>query len=320
MRRMYIHIYVYVRINIHLYINIYVYVCAQAEWLSKEGKTQFHTAETEKYAHVTFFFNGGCEQVSACVCVCVCLHACVCVYVCMHTSMCVHERILANSHTQAFEGEDRALVSSPNVATYDLSPEMSTDGVRDKVIGAIRAGEKSSTGKKPKYDFVMCNFAAPDMVGHTGVFDATVVAVEATDRAIGAIREVCVQEGWVLVVTSDHGNCERMLDAHGNPKTSHSCEVSCLFYACMRACVCVCVCVLSCVRVLTLSLCVHGVCVQPVPLYVAYPSEEVAAKHSFDPSYAPQAGLQDIAPTVLYLMGLSAPKEMTGKSVLISTK
>uniref|UniRef100_A0A646QEE1 phosphoglycerate mutase (2,3-diphosphoglycerate-independent) n=1 Tax=Hemiscolopendra marginata TaxID=943146 RepID=A0A646QEE1_9MYRI len=146
-----------------------------AEWISKKGLPQFHCAETEKYAHVTFFFNGGREQ--------------------------------------AFELEDRLMVPSPRVATYDLQPEMSCAGVADEMVKALASG---------KYPFVMCNFAPPDMVGHTGVYEATVTAVQATDAVIGRVKEACEKHGYTLLVTADHGNAERMIDEKGGPVTSHS--------------------------------------------------------------------------------------------------
>lgn len=129
-----------------------------AEWLSKKGLKQSHVAETEKYAHVTFFFNGGVEK--------------------------------------QFPGEDRDMIPSPKVATYDLDPKMSAAEVGEKVVERIAEG---------KYEFVMNNFAPPDMVGHTGVYEAAIKGVEATDRAIGRIYEACKQHGYILFVTADHG-------------------------------------------------------------------------------------------------------------------
>ena len=129
-----------------------------ADWLAKQNLKQCHIAETEKYAHVTFFFNGGREV--------------------------------------QFDGEDRELIPSPKVATYDLEPEMSAMGVADKMIERIKDG---------KYEFVMNNFAPPDMVGHTGVYEAAVKGCEETDRAIGKVYECCKEQGYTLFVTSDHG-------------------------------------------------------------------------------------------------------------------
>jgi 2,3-bisphosphoglycerate-independent phosphoglycerate mutase len=146
-----------------------------AEWLAKQGLNQCHVAETEKYAHVTFFFNGGVEK--------------------------------------QFENEQRELIPSPKVATYDLEPPMSAQKVADRLSERIKDG---------KYEFLMNNFAPPDMVGHTGVYEAAIKGVAATDAAIGSVYETCKKEGYVLFVTSDHGNAEEMLDENGNPKTSHT--------------------------------------------------------------------------------------------------
>ncbi|MCJ1432513.1 hypothetical protein MMC27_001870 [Xylographa pallens] len=146
-----------------------------AEWLGKQDVKQCHVAETEKYAHVTFFFNGGVEK--------------------------------------QFPGEDRDMVPSPKVATYDLDPRMSAAGVADQLCKRIGEG---------KYEFLMNNFAPPDMVGHTGVYKAAIQGVTATDKAIGQVFEQCKKEGYVLFVTSDHGNAEEMLNEEGKPKTSHT--------------------------------------------------------------------------------------------------
>ncbi|GAB6023170.1 hypothetical protein CHUAL_007995 [Chamberlinius hualienensis] len=146
-----------------------------AEWISKKGVAQFHCAETEKYAHVTFFFNGGREP--------------------------------------PFPSEDRLMVPSPKVATYDLQPEMSCNGVADEMVKAIESG---------KYEFVMNNFAPPDMVGHTGKYEPTVIACEATDKAINKILDACNKHDYVLLITADHGNAETMIDEIGGPVTSHT--------------------------------------------------------------------------------------------------
>ena len=146
--------------------------------ISQAGWRQLHVAETEKYAHVTYFLNGGRET--------------------------------------PFEGEDRVLVPSPKVATYDLQPEMSAAGVADAVVAGIESGE---------YDIVIANFANPDMVGHTGVWDATVAAVEVVDAAIGRIAAAVAPietSGALLVITADHGNADQLRDALGNPVTAHS--------------------------------------------------------------------------------------------------
>ncbi|KAI9858632.1 MAG: hypothetical protein M1824_004213 [Vezdaea acicularis] len=147
-----------------------------AEWLGKQGVKQCHVAETEKYAHVTFFFNGGVEK--------------------------------------QFPGEEREMISSPKVATYDLDPKMSAAGVADKLCERI---------SEKKFEFLMNNFAPPDMVGHTGVYKAAIQGVAATDKAIGQVYECCKKEGYVLFVTADHGNAEEMLtETGGTPKTSHT--------------------------------------------------------------------------------------------------
>ncbi|KAI8056166.1 metalloenzyme [Syncephalis plumigaleata] len=146
-----------------------------AEWLSKQNVPQCHIAETEKYAHVTFFFNGGTEA--------------------------------------QFDGEERGLIASPKVATYDLKPEMSAKEVGDKVAETVASG---------KYPFVMCNFAPPDMVGHTGQYDKAILGVEATDKAIGVIFEACQAHGYTLFVTADHGNAEKMIGDNGQPHTAHT--------------------------------------------------------------------------------------------------
>ncbi|KAM0798673.1 2,3-bisphosphoglycerate-independent phosphoglycerate mutase [Usnea florida] len=146
-----------------------------AEYLAAQSIKQCHVAETEKYAHVTFFFNGGVEK--------------------------------------QFPGEDRDMVPSPKVATYDQDPKMSAAGVADQLCARIREGT---------YEFLMNNFAPPDMVGHTGVYEAAIRGVEATDEAIGRVYECCREEGYVLFVTADHGNAEEMKTEEGKPKTSHT--------------------------------------------------------------------------------------------------
>ncbi|KAK3990888.1 BPG-independent [Cladorrhinum sp. PSN332] len=151
-----------------------------AEWLGRQGVEQVHVAETEKYAHVTFFFNGGVEK----------------------------------AFPLETRDESQDLVpSNKSVATYDKAPEMSADGVANQVVK--RLGEQ-------KFPFVMNNFAPPDMVGHTGVYDAAIVGVAATDKAIGKILEGCKKEGYILFITSDHGNAEEMKFPDGKPKTSHT--------------------------------------------------------------------------------------------------
>ena len=145
------------------------------EYLAKMGKTQLRIAETEKYAHVTFFFNGGREV--------------------------------------EFEGEDRILVASPKVATYDMQPEMSAEPVCDKVVEAIESG---------KYDVVVLNFANCDMVGHTGVFDAAVKAVETVDTCVGRVAEATSKMGGIMLLTADHGNADRMVDTDVSAFTAHT--------------------------------------------------------------------------------------------------
>ncbi len=147
-----------------------------AETLSKLGKKQFHSAETEKYAHVTYFFNGGRET--------------------------------------PFEGEDRVLVPSAKVPTYDLQPEMSARGITEKVVEAIRSGQ---------YDFVLVNFANPDMVGHTGFLDKAIIAAETVDDCVRQVVEATVAAGGAALVTADHGNSDQMLDYDtGKPHTAHT--------------------------------------------------------------------------------------------------
>ncbi|MBQ2348699.1 MAG: 2,3-bisphosphoglycerate-independent phosphoglycerate mutase, partial [Clostridia bacterium] len=145
------------------------------EYASSLGLTQLRIAETEKYAHVTFFFNGGVEK--------------------------------------QYEGEDRILVNSPKVATYDLQPEMSAYEVADKCVAAIESG---------KYDMIILNFANCDMVGHTGVFEAAVKAVEAVDECVGKVTDAVVKMGGVSLITADHGNADRMYDDDGSPFTAHT--------------------------------------------------------------------------------------------------
>ncbi|MBR5791536.1 MAG: 2,3-bisphosphoglycerate-independent phosphoglycerate mutase [Ruminiclostridium sp.] len=148
------------------------------QYLSQLGLTQLRIAETEKYAHVTFFFNGGQEAV--------------------------------------FPGEDRCLIPSPKVATYDLQPEMSAYAVTEEAVDRIKSG---------KYDVVILNFANCDMVGHTGVFDAAVKAVETVDECVGKVVSAVTEMGGIALITADHGNAEQMMDEEGNPFTAHSTNV-----------------------------------------------------------------------------------------------
>ena len=145
-------------------------------WLAAHGKTQFRLAETEKYPHVTFFFNGGVEVPAA--------------------------------------GEERQMAPSPKVRTYDLAPEMAAGEVTEYLAGAIRSG---------KYDLIVCNFANPDMVGHTGDLSAAIRAVESVDRGLGEALAALGEVGGAMIVTADHGNCEVMVDPEtGGPHTAHT--------------------------------------------------------------------------------------------------
>ncbi len=193
------------------------------EYLSSIGKTQLRIAETEKYAHVTFFFNAGNEVV--------------------------------------YPGEDRILVPSPQVATYDLKPEMSAPEVTDKLVEAIESG---------KYDAIICNYANCDMVGHSGLFDAAVKAVEAVDVCLGRVLAAVEKVGGEALITADHGNVEEMFDEEtGQPHTQHS----------------------------TL----------PVPFIFFSRRNAVMEKGG---------SLADVAPTMLHLMNIAQPKEMTGRNLI----
>ena len=192
------------------------------EYLSSLGKKQLHIAETEKYAHVTFFFNGGRET--------------------------------------PYDGEDRILVPSPKVATYDLKPEMSAYEVKDKLVEAIGT---------EKYDFIVVNYANGDMVGHTGVYDAIEKAVVAIDACVKDTVEAAKAHGYEVIIIADHGNADHALNEDGTPNTAHS--------------------------------------LNPVPC--VYVTENKAAKIS-------NGILADVAPTLLHLMGLAQPAEMTGKQLI----
>ncbi|MHB0976790.1 MAG: 2,3-bisphosphoglycerate-independent phosphoglycerate mutase [Candidatus Aquicultorales bacterium] len=193
-----------------------------ADVLAARGKTQLHIAETEKYAHVTFFFNGQVEQPK--------------------------------------EGEERILVPSPKVATYDMKPEMSAYEVTDRVVSEI---------ERAVFDFVVVNYANCDMVGHTGKFEAAVAAVEAVDECVGRVVHAACSNGGAVFVTSDHGNADMMVDYEtGQPHTAHTTD--------------------------------------PVPLIAVCSRKEELRK---------PACLCDIAPTVLELMGVDQPPEMTGRSL-----
>jgi 2,3-bisphosphoglycerate-independent phosphoglycerate mutase len=192
------------------------------EFISSKGLRQLHIAETEKYAHVTFFFNGGRET--------------------------------------PYENEDRILVPSPKVATYDLKPEMSAYEVKDKLVEAIN---------KNVYDFIVVNYANGDMVGHTGVYDAIAKAVVAVDACVKDTIEAAKAQGYEAIIIADHGNADHALNADGTPNTAHS--------------------------------------LNPVPCI--YVTENKSAK-------VENGRLADVAPSILKIMGLEAPKEMTGNVLL----
>jgi len=192
------------------------------EYIASLGLHQLRIAETEKYAHVTFFFNGGREE--------------------------------------PFEFEDRILVNSPDVATYDLQPEMNARELTEKLVAAVQSG---------KYDAIICNYANPDMVGHTGNLKATVKAIEALDGCLAQVVDGIKNAGGEVLITADHGNAEQMINPEtGQPHTAHTCN--------------------------------------PVPLiYIGRPAELL-----------PNGVLSDITPTMLYLMGLEQPPEMSGRSLI----
>jgi 2,3-bisphosphoglycerate-independent phosphoglycerate mutase len=188
------------------------------EVLSAAGKTQLRIAETEKYAHVTFFFSGGREEI--------------------------------------FKNEDRILIPSPKVPTYDLQPEMSAYGVKDAVIKAI---------KSEKYDFICLNFANGDMVGHTGIYEAIKKAVAVVDECAGEVVNAAIANGYDILIIADHGNADKALNEDGSPNTAHS--------------------------------------LNPVPCILV----------SNDYKLIKEGILADVAPTLLTIMGIEIPKEMTGK-------
>jgi len=192
------------------------------EAVSAAGKSQLRIAETEKYAHVTYFFNGGIER--------------------------------------AFPGEDRKIVPSPKVATYDLQPEMSAREVTDEVLARMA-----------NYDLIILNFANPDMVGHTGVLDAGIKAVETVDECVARIISKLLDLDGKCIVTADHGNCEQMRNPDGSPNTAHTTNL---------------------VRF----------------VYVAKDAAQFRCKDGI---------LADVAPTLLFLLGLPQPKEMTGHNLLV---
>lgn len=191
------------------------------EYLSKSGKTQLRIAETQKYAHVTFFFNGGEEK--------------------------------------QFEGEDRILIKSPDVETFDLKPEMSAYEVCDAVVDAINSD---------KYDVIILNYANCDMVGHTGIFDAAVKAVEAVDTCVGRMVDAILAKGGAALITADHGNADKMYEPDGSPFTAHT--------------------------------------TNPVPLFCV----------GYDCELREGGVLADLAPTMLEILEMPQPVEMTGKSLI----
>jgi 2,3-bisphosphoglycerate-independent phosphoglycerate mutase len=192
------------------------------DWVAQHGLRQYRLAETEKYPHVTFFLNGG-EEVS-------------------------------------FEGEDRLMPKSPDVATYDLKPEMSAEEVTDAFVAAIEAG----------YDLIVVNYANPDMVGHTGDLDAAIKACEAVDRGLGRVLKALEKAGGAMIVTADHGNCDVMIDPEtGGPHTAHT--------------------------------------LNPVPVIVVGAPAGASMRNG---------RLADLAPTILHLMELDLPAEMTGECLL----
>ncbi len=193
------------------------------EYLAKCGKTQLRIAETQKYAHVTFFFNGGEER--------------------------------------QFEGEDRILIQSPDVETFDMKPEMSAYEVTDAVVDAINSD---------KYDVIILNYANCDMVGHTGVFDAAVAAVEAVDTCVGRMVDAILAKGGAALITADHGNADKMYEADGSPFTAHT--------------------------------------TNPVPFIVV---------GAGDCKLREGGVLADLSPTILKLMELPQPAEMTGQSLIL---
>ncbi len=192
------------------------------EYLSTKGLKQLHTAETEKYAHVTFFFNGGRET--------------------------------------PYDGEERTLVASPKVATYDLQPEMSAYEVKDKLVESI---------KENKYDFIVVNFANGDMVGHTGIYGAIEKAVTAVDACVKDVVEAAKTTGYETIIIADHGNADNAVNPDGTPNTAHS--------------------------------------LNPVPFI--YVTENKNAK-------VEDGILADVAPSILHIMGLEQPTEMTGKNLI----
>ena len=201
------------------------------EVIANQGLRQFRTAETEKYPHVTYFFNGGLEL--------------------------------------PFEGEDRELVQSPMVATYDRAPEMSAQAVTDVVCQAVN---------QRVYSLIIVNYANPDMVGHTGNLEAAVQAIETVDRCVGKVIETVNQAGGTLLITADHGNAEYMEDAEGNPWTAHT--------------------------------------TNPVPFILVEGEARKIIGHGTDVPLRAGGCLADVAPTILEILQIPQPEEMTGESLI----
>ncbi|MDX2212616.1 MAG: 2,3-bisphosphoglycerate-independent phosphoglycerate mutase [Oculatellaceae cyanobacterium bins.114] len=199
--------------------------------IAQQGLRQFRTAETEKYAHVTYFFNGGIED--------------------------------------PFEGEDRELVMSPMVATYDRAPAMSADQVTDVAIAAVEKGI---------YSLIVINYANPDMVGHTGQMTATVTALETVDRCLGRLLDSIIKAGGTTLITADHGNAEVMWDEQGNPWTAHT--------------------------------------TNPVPFILVEGEGRKIPGYGTEVVFRSDGRLSDIAPTILEILKLPQPAEMTGRSLL----
>jgi len=196
------------------------------EVIAHKGLKQLHVAETEKYAHVTSFINGGREE--------------------------------------PFEGEDRILVNSPKVATYDLKPEMSAYEVKDKLVEALKTN---------RYDWIVVNFANADMVGHTGVYSAIESAVKVIDECVKEVVETARKMGYETILTADHGNADHALNEDGSPNTTHS--------------------------------------VNPVPFIYVTKNKKAKVQNG---------ALADVAPSILHIMGLEQPEEMTGKSLIIKNR
>ena len=194
------------------------------EYLAANGKTQLHIAETEKYAHVTFFFNGGRET--------------------------------------PYDAEERILVPSPKVATYDLKPEMSAYEVKDKLVEAINT---------KKFDFIVVNYANGDMVGHTGIYEAIEKAVKAIDECVKDTVEAAKANDYEVIIIADHGNADHALNEDGTPNTAHS--------------------------------------LNPVPFVYVTADKNAKVENGV---------LADVAPSILHILGMKQPAEMTGKDLIIS--